>query len=94
MLAVTIMPVEIVGDETIEPALDTSFDPRLQNALPVRIAQAGGVFLHAADAVPAGRSWRPIGIFLQKLLFRLQFDQQLVGLFPHELVRGQGSLGR
>ena len=68
------MAVKIIDHETVEALRDSVADPGLEHPAPVRVIEAGPVFLHAADGVAVVLDWRAVGIFFQQLkriLYRL-----------------------
>ena len=78
VFAVAVVPVEVVGHEAVRTSLDASLHPCLQNYLPVRVAEACKVFLHAAYAVTVLLQWFAVLVpfeEVQRILhgFRPQF---------------------
>ena len=51
MFAQAVVAIEIIDHVAIDAPLDAAFDPGAEHRLPVRVSQAGPVFMHAADPV-------------------------------------------
>ena len=51
IVAVAIVPVEVIRDETVHAARDAATNPGLQHLAPVRVVQTGPILAHPADAV-------------------------------------------
>ena len=78
MLAETIVTVKIVGNETIEPLVDSVSDPGFENVLPVRVPQTGKVFMHSPDRIALLRNRISLPVLFQKLhgVFHRRFGTQ------------------
>src|ERR1043166_6060070 len=66
-LAMTVVPVKVVGDETIDSLADSVPDPRLQHLPPMRIVQTGPILEHPADAVALTRDRLSRSVLFQKI---------------------------
>src|SRR5262245_56432490 len=66
MLAEAVVTVEVIGDKAVQTAVHAVLQPGLQYLLPRRIAQAGPIFVHAADRISASGDRRAVRVFLQE----------------------------
>src|SRR5207247_6382066 len=79
MFAMAIVPIKVVGDETIHPARDTATDPGFQHLAPTRIVQTCPILAHPTDAVGL------VGDGLSELVFFQQLKRIRDRLWSEQL---------